>query len=278
MITVAGSPGVNAWARERARKQRTWARATSSRWRISTGKLLLALIVLSPMPALANDAPATVREHLQTFKTYPFSDPDPVPSMGGEQLYPYFRFDGFTDKAEDRQWKVVELENKYLRVLVMPEIGGKIWAAIDKASGKSFIYYNHVVKFRDVALRGPWTSGGIEINYGIIGHAASSSTPVNYLTRQNPDGSASCFVGGLDMLSHTQWRLEINLPRDKACFITRSFWHNGTEVEQPYYSWMNGAVRAADDLQLIYPGTHYIGHLGEHSTWPTSARSGKDLS
>ena len=53
---------------------------------------------------------------------------------------------------------------------VLPEIGGKIWSAVEKSTGRSFIYDNHVVKFRDIAMRGPWTSGGIEPNYGIIGH------------------------------------------------------------------------------------------------------------
>ena len=78
------------------------------------------------------------------------------------KIYPYYRFDGYTDKPVQKEWKVVELENDYIKVMILPEIGGKIWAAIEKSTGKSFIYYNHVVKFRDVAMRGPWTSGGIE--------------------------------------------------------------------------------------------------------------------
>lgn len=65
-----------------------------------------------------------------------------------------------------------------------PEIGGKIWGAFDKVSKKEFIYNNHVVKFRDIAMRGPWTSGGIEFNFGIIGHAPTTSTPVDYLTKK----------------------------------------------------------------------------------------------
>ena len=66
---------------------------------------------------------------------------------------------------------------------VLPEIGGKIWAAVEKSTGRSFIYDNHVVKFRDIAMRGPWTSGGIEPNYGIIGHTPNCATPVDYVTR-----------------------------------------------------------------------------------------------
>ena len=93
------------------------------------------------------------------FPTYPFSDPNPIPLL--TQVYPYYRFDGFTDKAVNKQWKVVQLENDYVQLLILPEIGGKIWAAIDKKTNMPFLYYNHTVKFRDVAMRGPWTSGGL---------------------------------------------------------------------------------------------------------------------
>ena len=114
------------------------------------------------------------RESRKTFKTYAFSDPDPIARMG--PVYPYYRFDGYTDKSVNKDWKVVEMENDFIRVMVLPEIGGKIWGAWDKATGKPFIYYNQVVKFRDIAMRGPWTSGGIESNYGIIGHTPNTAT------------------------------------------------------------------------------------------------------
>src|SRR5215217_6195584 len=136
---------------------------------------------------------STIKEYKKVFKTYPFSDPDPVPEVG--KIYPYYRFDGYTDKPVEKEWKVVELENDYIKIMILPEVGGKIWAAIEKSTGKPFIYYNHVVKFRDVAMRGPWTSGGIEANYGIIGHTPNCATPVDYVTRANADGSVSCIVG-----------------------------------------------------------------------------------
>ncbi len=219
---------------------------------------------------------ATVKEYYKTFKTYPFSDPDPVPKVG--KIYPYFRFDGYTDKPVQKEWKIVELENDFLKVMIMPEIGGKIWAAIEKSTGKSFIYYNHVVKFRDVAMRGPWTSGGIEPNYGIIGHTPNCATPVDYVTIERPDGSVSCVVGVLDLLTRTSWKIDINLAKDKAYFTTSSFWYNASPIEQPYYTWMNTAITARNDLQFIYPGTKYIGHSGEHSNWPINKENGRDIS
>src|SRR3954452_6709199 len=80
---------------------------------------------------------STVREYKQVFRTYPFSDPDPVPDIS--KIYPYYRFDGYTDNPVNKEWKVVELENDFIKVMILPEIGGKIWAAIEKSTGKSFI-------------------------------------------------------------------------------------------------------------------------------------------
>ncbi|MEZ4412891.1 MAG: DUF5107 domain-containing protein [Gemmatimonadales bacterium] len=227
------------------------------------------------LPLAAQAPRATVREYERVFPTYPFSDPNPIPVVG--RIYPYFRFDGFTDVAEPRAWKVVELENAYLKVMILPEIGGKIWNAVDKRTGRSFIYFNQVVKFRDIAMRGPWTSGGIEANYGIIGHTPNVATPVDYVTRTNPDGSVSCIIGALDLLTRTPWRLEIRLGPADASFSTTSFWYNASALEQPYYSWMNVGIPVRGNLQFAYPGTSRLGHAGEHAPWPVDT-TGRDLS
>ncbi|MBK8779076.1 MAG: DUF5107 domain-containing protein [Saprospiraceae bacterium] len=126
----------------------------------------------------AQSLTSTIKTYKRTFTTYPFSDPNPIANV--DKIYPYFRFDGYTDTATLQTWTTVELENQYIKLMILPEIGAKIWAGWDKASGEAFIYNNQVVKFRDVAMRGPWTSGGIEANYGIIGHTPNCATPVDY--------------------------------------------------------------------------------------------------
>ncbi|MEO6723112.1 MAG: DUF5107 domain-containing protein, partial [Ferruginibacter sp.] len=219
---------------------------------------------------------STIKEYKKVFKTYPFSDPDPVPEFG--KIYPYYRFDGYTDKPIQKEWKVVELENDYIKLMILPEVGGKIWSAIEKSTGKSFIYYNHVVKFRDVAMRGPWTSGGIEANYGIIGHTPNCATPVDYTMINKKDGSVSCVIGVLDLLTRTNWRIDINLQKDKGYFTTSSFWYNASPFEQPYYTWMNTGIKASGNLQFIYPGTKYLGHEGEYADWPINKEKERDIS
>lgn len=239
-------------------------------------KPFLSILLFGSLFANAQNKP-TIKEYQKVFTTYPFSDPDPIPKPD-TKVYPYFRFDGFTDKPVQKEWKVIELENDYIKLMILPEIGGKVWSAIEKSTGKDFVYNNHVIKFRDIAMRGPWTSGGVEGNYGIIGHTPNCATPVDYTTITRPDGSVSCVIGVLDLLTRTSWKLDINLPKDKAYFTTNSFWFNATEAEQPYYTWMNTGIKASENLQFIYPGQSYIGHNGEHNSWPIDKENGKDLS
>jgi len=179
----------------------------------------------------------------------------------------------------DQTWTAVHLENPYVKVSVLPQVGGKVWGAVEKSTGREFVYKNKVLKFREIALRGPWTSGGVEFNFGIVGHAPTCATPVDYCLQEGPDGSVTCIVGTMDLASRTRWSVAISLAPDKAYFDTRAFWYNPTAVRQSYYVWMNSAVAASEDLQNLLPGQQHIGH--DFSVplrpWPLDA-GGRDLS
>jgi len=229
---------------------------------------------------------ARIEERREVIKTYPFSDPDPVPifarsGVGGQgaRLYPYFFFNKFSGTGIEREWTVVRLENPYISVAVLPQVGGKVWGATEKSANREFLYTNHVLKFREIALRGPWTSGGIEFNFGIVGHAPSTATPVDYVLRKNPDGSVSCIVGTIDLPSRTRWSVTITLPKDKAYFETNGAWFNPSPFSQSYYFWSCAAIKTAEDLKYIFPGRFQIGH--DYSVplrpWPIDEQ-GRDLS
>lgn len=236
--------------------------------------VMIVFLIGLTWPVIAQEE-ARVYEEEMVLRTYPFSDPNPVANIG--RIYPYFTFDGYTHSPRKQAWKFVILENKYIKVYITPEIGGKIWGAVEKSSGGDFIYFNKVVKFRNIAMRGPWTSGGIELNFGAIGHAPSCSTPVDYLLKKEADGSVSCTVGAMDLASRTVWRVTIRLPRDKAYFETHCLWTNPTPLNQSFYHWMNAAAEVSDDLIYIFPGSHYLSHGGRASPWPINA-AGVDLS
>ena len=232
----------------------------------------LALFTLAFSSSFSQES--TLLETKKMMKTYGFSDPNPVPKTG--RVYPYFRFDGYTDVGTMKEWKFIELENDFIKVSITPEIGGKIWGAYEKSTNFPFVYFNNVVKFRDVAMRGAWTSGGIELNFGDIGHDPTVSNPVDYYKRVNKDGSVSCFVGAYDWVSRTRWMVEVNLPKDKAFFTTKSKGYNSSQIDQTYYHWMNAGFKAAGDLEFVFPGTNFIGHGGELNSWPKN-KEGKDI-
>jgi tetratricopeptide (TPR) repeat protein len=236
---------------------------------------LALLFILAVILAAASGQQATVKEKRVTFKTYPFSDPDPTPLIG--PIYPYFRFHGYSLEGRPQDWKMVRLENPYVKVLVAPEIGGKVWGAVEKSANKEFIYWNPVVKFREIAMRGPWTSGGIELNFGTIGHAPTTATPVDYVIQENEDGSVSCVVGAIDLPSRTVWRVNVRLPKDAAYLETECFWYNPTSLHDSLYNWLTSAQDVGEDLKYYYPGTHYIGHGGDAHPWPV-VENGRDAS
>lgn len=227
-------------------------------------KRLAASAILISLCTLLGAQTATVKDTVM--RTYAYSDPDKAPRTG--KIYPYNRYQTFSQTGEDVTWKMVVLENKWLRVKIFPQIGGKIWSIYDKKDGKEMFYDNGVVKFRDIALRGPWTSGGIEFNYGIIGHAPSCAAPVDYKVETKADGSVSCYIGVQELLTRTRWMVEINLPKDAVWVRTRTFWHNYSGLYQPYYHWANSGVTASEDLRLIYPATYTIAHGGQTTPFP----------
>jgi tetratricopeptide (TPR) repeat protein len=257
----------------------------SSLRRIQLRLALLVLLPVLPWPAGAQTATGTqtateartasgrpwarITEEIRTLDTYPFSEPNPVPILVRDaRLYPYHSFEGYSVGPRPMEWKVVKLENEWIEVFVLPEVGGKVWGAVVKETGHEFIYRNEVMKFRNIALRGPWTSGGIEFNFGVIGHTPATATPVDYRLEENPDGSVSCWVGAMDLPSRTHWRVEIRLPADRAYFETNVLWYNPTPLEQPYYNWMTAAAFAQDDLVMSMPGNAYLRHSGEVESWP----------
>lgn len=237
---------------------------------------LMAGTVLLSIISFSATSQSLVSEKSVIKKTYPYSDPDPV-AKPRASIYPYFRFDGYTNNSVDKAWKVVELENPYIKLTIYPEVGGKVWGAIEKKSGAEFLYDNSVVAFREVAMRGAWTSGGVEFNFGVIGHSPATSSPVDYNVRKNADGSVSCFVGTTDLLTRTSWNVEIKLEPNKAYFTTSTYWYNTQPLIAPFYQWSTAAYPVSDGLEFSFPGSYYIEHSGKTDGWIHDS-AGRDIS
>jgi len=77
-------------------------------------------------------------------------------------VYPYPVVEKIEDTKTDKIYKAVYIENEYIKIMILPELGGRVQMAYDKIKRRHFIYYNQVIKPALVGLTGPWISGGIE--------------------------------------------------------------------------------------------------------------------
>lgn len=103
-------------------------------------------------------------------------------------VYPYPVVEKVEDEKHDRPYLAYFLENEYLKIMVLPELGGRVQMAYDKVRKRHFVYYNQVVKPALVGLTGPWISGGIEFNWPQH-HRPSTFLPTDCLIEDHQDGS-----------------------------------------------------------------------------------------
>ena len=168
------------------------------------------------------------------------------------KVYPVPICEKISDTREDVQYKAVILENEYLYVMILPELGGRIQRALDKTNNYDFVYYNRVIKPALVGLAGPWISGGIEFNWPQH-HRPSTYMPVDYTFTENPDGSATVTIGETDRINGTKGNAGITLYPGKAYIEIRGRLYNPTDFPQTFLWWANPAVTVNDDTFSVFP-------------------------
>ena len=203
------------------------------------------------------NGPAAVRvwEEVVTIPTYLIGPPDPNPQFyfGGatqgaqQRIYPYPVYDNLTTEKVDKSYKMVYLENEYLKVGILPESGGKIFEAIDKTNGYNFFYRQHVIKPALISLLGAWISGGVEWNVPHH-HRATTFLPVHYTMEESADGSKTVWVGELELRDRMRWAVGITL-RPGRSYLEASFRVvNRTPVPTSMLCFSNVAVHVNDRL------------------------------
>lgn len=144
------------------------------------------------------------------------------------------------------------MENEYLKVMVLPELGGRIQRAYDKTNDYDFVYYNHVIKPTLVGLTGPWISGGIEFNWPQH-HRPTTFSPVDFTLKQGEDGSASVLLHDVDQMYGTKGTARITLHPGKAYIEISGQLYNPTPLPQTFLWWANPAVPVNENTQSIFP-------------------------
>jgi tetratricopeptide (TPR) repeat protein len=223
---------------------------------------ILSFLLL--FPSCRNNYPGggkvKIREGPITIPTYITETPEinpvfytPANYQGAQRhVYPYPNIDKLTDEKVDKTYSGVFLENEYIRLCVLPELGGRLYIAQDKTNGYNFIYHNQVIKPALIGMAGAWISGGIEWNIPHH-HRVSTFMPVDYTLTENPDGSKTIWVGEYEKRHQTKWEVGLTLYPGKAYVQTDIRLFNVTPVVKSFLIWANPAVHANENYQVIFP-------------------------
>jgi tetratricopeptide (TPR) repeat protein len=217
-------------------------------------------------PASLERHVVSVREEDLVIPTYLPAPPDKNPMFlekrvyqgSSGKVYPLPFTDRIAEKAVDRKWKAVWIENEFLRAMVLPELGGRIHILQDKTNGYDLIYNQHVIKPALVGLAGPWVSGGIEFNWPQH-HRPATFLPVDFEIESHTDGSKTIWCSDHDPMTRMKGMHGVCLHPGKAYLELKVRAYNRTPFRQTFLWWANVATRVHEAYQSFFPpDVHYV--------------------
>jgi len=240
------------------------------------GFFLLNLTAIS----LHGDSSVKVWEEALVIPTYRIGKPDLNPifytgrAYQGAKgpVYPYPLLDKITDVREEKAYRALYLENDYVKICVLPEIGGRIFSALDKTNNYDFFYCQHVIKPALIGMLGAWISGGVEWNFPHH-HRATGFMNVDYTLTENADGSKTIWVGEIELRHRMKWIIGLTLHPDRSYIEATIKLFNRTPFAHSFLCWANVAVHTNLDYQIIFPpSTEFATYHGKNqfSHWPVS--------
>jgi tetratricopeptide (TPR) repeat protein len=248
----------------------------------SGSSLAVVLAVLAAFAALgAAPAAAQVKawEDTIVIPTYELGPPEPNPIFYSGRayqgakgpVYPYPLLDKLSDVKRDKTYRILYLENEYVRIGVLPEIGGRIFEAVDKTNGYDFVYRQHVIKPALIGMTGAWISGGVEWNIPHH-HRATSFMPVDSAIETGPDGS-TIWVGEIELRHRMKWLVGLTLRPGSSVLQVTTKVLNRTPFAHSMLAFANVAVHANEDYQVLFPPSTEIATFhgkNQFSRWPVS--------
>ena len=168
-------------------------------------------------------------------------------------IYPYKNKDILTlEKNEAHTYKALCLENDYIRVTVLPELGGRIYEGYDKVNDYNFVYKNQVIKPALIGLNGAWISGGIEFNWPQH-HRPTTFSPVEYVIEEESDGSVTAWVGETESKNGQKSLMGVNIHPQRSYITAKIKLYNPTPQKEAFHWWANLAVHVNDSYRLMFP-------------------------
>nr|MCU0871959.1 DUF5107 domain-containing protein [Pirellulaceae bacterium] len=197
-------------------------------------------------------------------------------TVHGAITYPYVMQDHLSRTKADRTYRALFLENEYLRVTCLPELGGRLHSVFDKTTNQEMFHTSRVIKPGMIAMRGAWISGGVEWNSGPHGHTVTIVSPVDAVTGRQADGSAYLEIANQEKIFRTRWTVRVTLHPGRAYLDEQIRIENPTDGMHPYYFWNCTAFPNRPGTRFIYPMSLGTDHNArEFFRWPI--HEGRDL-
>jgi tetratricopeptide (TPR) repeat protein len=202
--------------------------------------------------------------------TYALAAPDRYPQFlekrvyqgSSGRVYPLAVCDRIAAEPQSRAWQAVFIENEYLRVMILPELGGRIHRIVDKIREHDLIYYQPVIKPALVGLAGPWVSGGIEFNWPQH-HRPSTTMPATVSVEQDEDGSATVWLSEHDPMARMKGMHGVCLHPGVARLELRVRVYNRTDDVQTFLWWANAGLEAHEQVQSFFPPD--VAYVADHA-------------
>ena len=188
-------------------------------------------------------------------------------------IYPYPLLDKLTDVRRDKAYRILYLENDYVRIGVLPEVGGRIFEAVDKTNGYNFVYRQHVIKPALIGMLGAWISGGVEWNIPHH-HRATTFMPVDSIIESGADGSATVWVGEIELRHRMKWLVGLTLRSGSSVLEVTMKVLNRTPFAHSMLAFANVAVHANGNYQILFPPSTEIATFhgkNQFARWPLSS-------
>ena len=224
-------------------------------------------------------ATVTIQEGTIDLPSYEISAPEKSPvfdckwsyQRARRSIYPYALNDNlYARKSEVKTWKALYLENEWVKVCVLPEVGGRLFYAIDKTNGYDIFYRQDAIKPANVGMNGAWISGGVEWNV-FHHHRISTQMPCDWRLVSNADGSKTIWLGETERRHRMSWAIGITLRPGSSCMEIDGRLVNCTEDANSMLFWANVATHANPDYQIIFPqNTEFAAYHAKSSIchWP----------
>ncbi|MFQ4147632.1 DUF5107 domain-containing protein [Arthrobacter sp. LAPM80] len=206
-------------------------------------------------------------------------------------IYPYPLQENYTRETSATQLTAVVLENTYVKATFLPQLGGRLWELVDKASGKNLLHTQERIQFANLALRNAWFAGGIEYNIGTRGHSPTTCIPLHAATVRTPGGQEVLRMWEFDRLREVVFQIDAWLPADSKVVLVAVRIRNPNDKTVPMYWWTNAAVPQSPGTRVIAPASHayatdYDGSMtranptdfhGADATWPVRNKQAADF-